>query len=134
MSEVPANSTWHPISRDDLLSLIATGESAMAPDLLAFWGQIRLDPVKWSLPPWGDQGGGFWVVGIIGQQVVWYNDIEDGFNRGCFERFGRIKDYWCDQLELDQCVHWVFAEFHGEKRQPHRAGPPEPISENRISD
>jgi hypothetical protein len=80
MAEGPAKSTWRPISKDDLLSLIAAGESAMEPPLRAFWDQIHIEPVKWSLPPWGDQGDGFWVVAIMGQLVVWYNDIEEGLD------------------------------------------------------
>ncbi len=82
----------------------------------------------------GNIGGGFWIVAIIGQQVIWYNDIENGFNQGLFESFGRIKDYWCDTLRLHQCVYRVYAEFRGEKRLPYRAGPPEPLPENPISD
>ena len=79
--------------RDALLSLIATGEAAMEPPALALWKWVRIRPVKWVLPPWGDRRR---VLGgaVVGQECVWYNDIEDGFNVSWFEAFGRIGDYW----------------------------------------
>lgn len=57
---------WQPISEDALLSLIATAEAAMDPPVMAFWERIRVRPVKWALPPWGDDGHGFWVVAVAG--------------------------------------------------------------------
>jgi hypothetical protein len=101
---------WEPLSEDELLSLIATAEAAMEPPLLAFWERIRVRPVKWALPPWGDEGGGFWVVAVAGHDCVWYNDIEDGFNVSRFEAFGRLAEYWCNQDELHDCI-----AGHGER-------------------
>ena len=99
--------TWEPISEPDLTSLIAEAEDAMSklePAVGAFWRLARIRPVKWHLSPWGDLGGGFWVVALIGQTCLWYNDIEDGFNVSRFEVPGRIADYWCNQAELQHCV------------------------------
>ena len=91
---------WQPISEDDLFSLTARAEAAMEPLALALWERIRVPPTKWALPPWGDMGGGFWVVAVADQECVCYNDIEDGFNVSRFETPGRIADYWCNQSEL----------------------------------
>lgn len=44
------------------------------------WEAIKVTPVKWHEPTYGIDGGGFWVVAIYGSTVVWYNDIEEGFN------------------------------------------------------
>lgn len=112
MGEVQeACKVWRPISDDALLSLIATAEGAMEPLVLAFWERIRIRPAKWALPPWGDQGNGFWVVAVVGEECVWYNDIEDGFNVSRYEAVGRIADYWCNQSELRNCVASVFVRF-----------------------
>jgi len=96
--------TWEPITESELASLIEKAESRMGPPMLALWGHIRVSPVKWELAPWGIEGGGFWVVAVIGQTCVWYNDIEDGFNISRYESYGRISDYWCNQDELDHCL------------------------------
>jgi hypothetical protein len=35
-------------------------------------------------------GGGFWVIAVIRDKVLWYNDIEGGFNVSRFDRYGTI--------------------------------------------
>lgn len=72
----------------------------MEPNVRFFWDKIKIPPQKWQHSPWGDLGGGFWVVALIGRTCVYYNDIEDGFNSSEYERFGYIKDYFCGQLDL----------------------------------
>ena len=91
---------WTPCIEEELATLIADGVAAMNARGRALWDLIRIPPAKWQLRPWGDKGGGFWVVGILGQQVVWYNDIEGGFNVSCYETPGLIAEYWCNQDEL----------------------------------
>ena len=74
---------------------------------IAVWDAIRIEPEKWAQHPYGEQGKGFWVVGLIGRTVLWYNDIEEGFNRSEFAVHGTIKDYWCNQDELEVTVQYV---------------------------
>lgn len=64
--------TWKPISEASLWDLINAAENRMTPDVTRFWEVIRIDPVKWRHHPWGDSGGGFWVVAVIGSTVVWF--------------------------------------------------------------
>lgn len=102
---------WQPMSEDGLLWLIAAAEAVMRPEVLAFWERVRVRPAKWALPPWGDAGGGFWVVAVVGEECVWYNDIEDGFNVSRFGAFGRIADYRCSQSELRHRIAGYFDHF-----------------------
>ena len=60
----------------------------MSQEEMRLWEAIRIQPVKWQQDPYGIQGGGFWVVGIIGSTVIWYNDIEEGFNRSVSPHLG----------------------------------------------
>jgi len=62
--------TWTPISREDLEGLIQSGQGAMNEDLLRFWSLIKIEPVKWQETRYGNEGGGFWVVAIIGNHVL----------------------------------------------------------------
>ena len=89
-----------PLTRAELDELISQGEAAMDRPQREFWRRIRIQPEKWAQSPWGDEGGGFWVVAVIGQECIWYNDIEEGFNTSRFEQFGTIGQYWCNQDEL----------------------------------
>jgi hypothetical protein len=73
-------SDWTPIAIEELRDVIRVGERELDQSALRLWESIRIDVTKWQLHPWGDEGNGFWVVGLIGSNVLWYNDIEDGFN------------------------------------------------------
>lgn len=94
---------WTPISLKELQEWILRGESELEGELLNFWNLIKIAPQKWKEKEYGDEGGGFWVVAIFGKEVIYYNDIEEGFNVSPYELFGEIKQYWCNQTELN----WV---------------------------
>lgn len=98
---------WKPITAMALKGRIRQGARRMNPKRQRLWRAIQIEPEKWQQHPYGDQGGGFWVVGIIGCAVVWYNDIEDGFNRSTFRGYGVIEEYWCNQDELDVAVEYL---------------------------
>lgn len=82
--------TWQPLSELKLWDFMNEACDRMSIEQRRLWEVIRVSPVKWKLTPWGDQGGGFWVIGIIGNTVLWYNDIEDGFNRSKYSAVGII--------------------------------------------
>lgn len=71
---------WQPINLPDLQELLENELQACSPTQQEFFEAARLPPAKWQLSPWGDQGGGFWVVAVHGDRALWYNDIEAGFN------------------------------------------------------
>jgi hypothetical protein len=98
---------WTPISREALLERIAQGEARMLTAELRLWKMMKIEPVKWRQDPYGTDGSGFWVVGLIGSSVIWYNDVEDGFNRSKYTEHGEIADYWCNQDELDTAVKYL---------------------------
>lgn len=103
--------TWEPLTRAELDELISQGEAEMDGPQREFWRRIRIEPEKWAQSPWGDEGGGFWVVAVIGQRCIWYNDIEHGFNTSRFEKFGTIAEYWCNQDDLQWRVEILVNEF-----------------------
>lgn len=74
---------------------------------LCLWNAIRIEPEKWQQHPYGDEGRGFWAVGLIGRTVLWYNDRENGFNRSQFTVYGTIDDYWCNQDELETTLQYL---------------------------
>jgi hypothetical protein len=118
---------WAPLGETELSALIAEAVLVMEPPIRSLWNLIRLRPVKWQLHPWGDNGGGFWVVGLIGQQVVWYNDIEDGFNVSRYSVPGEIAEYWCNQDELNETLHGLLQQIQT-GRAPGKFGPPVPLT------
>lgn len=93
---------WQPISKEDLQMLIDEGLRDTDDDVLYAWASMRVEPTKWACSPWGDEGGGFWVVAIHNGMVTWYNDIEEGFNESRFVKEGTISEYRCNQDDFSQ--------------------------------
>lgn len=98
---------WEPITLSALYDRINHGEAEMRHPSRRLWNAIRVEPQKWHLHPWGDLGGGFWVVGVIGCHAVWFNDIEDGFNISQYVTAGQLLEYCCNQDELHDAIERV---------------------------
>ena len=103
---------------DKIQEVIDNAEWMMAPSTRTFWDKIKVKPQKWQLPPMGDMGGGFWVVAVVGQQCIYYNDIEEGFNISTWEWAGHIDEYCSGQSDLASFVssyyHHVIAAIFAE--------------------
>lgn len=99
---------WKPITEVELYDEIQRTETKLRGDLWNFWQLIKIDPEKWTEPTYGIEGGGFWVVGICGKKVIWFNDIEEGFNISNYKKYGQIEGYYCNQDQLDLAVTRLF--------------------------
>lgn len=99
---------WTPISRNKLEDWILRGEQELHGEALNLWNQIKVEPQKWQEEEYGEMGGGFWIVAIFGKEIIYFNDIEDGFNISTYEEYGQIKKYRCNQSELN----WVIDELY----------------------
>jgi hypothetical protein len=59
---------WEPIPRGALDALVAKELADCPVPVCEFFTRWRVSPMKWVLRPWGDQGGGFWVVAVFQDQ------------------------------------------------------------------
>jgi hypothetical protein len=114
--------TWKPISLANLEALIASDLAACTDEQRAWVARVAFPPEKWSQSPWGDLGGGFWALAVNEDRVLWYNDIEDGFNVSRFTRRGEIPEdgYWCNQSSLGPALGALLVNSSG------GCGPPQP--------
>ena len=114
---------WTPISLDKIYDNIYKTETDLNGELWNFWQLIKIDPEKWAEKEYGGKDG-FWVVAICGKKVIWYNDIEEGFNISNYRNYGEIAEYYCDQDEISWTVTKLFnlIKFGGEIIG--QAGPP----------
>ncbi len=119
---------WKPISEGKLLDLINAAYENMTPTQRKIWEIIKVTPVKWNEESMGRLGNGFWVVAIIGSSVIWYNDIEDGFNQSSYNSYGEIAEYWCNQDELQFAVQNVINLLNDGYYSSGRAGPPKSVA------
>ncbi|GGY21785.1 hypothetical protein GJV26_26975 [Massilia dura] len=95
---------WAPISEAELWDKIIGAEGRMSPHIFRLWEVIKITPEKWSEKSYGMDGGGFWVVAVIGNRAIWFNDIEDGFNCSSYIVTGKLTEYFCNQDELEMAV------------------------------
>lgn len=118
---------WQPISEADIWDNINGACLRMNPTQEKLWEAIKITPEKWQQSPYGDLGGGFWAVAIIGRLVVWFNDIEDGFNVSHYSKYGVIDQYWCNQDELEWAVQRVMNLIENGNDGWANASPPQAI-------
>ena len=98
---------WEPISEAELWDKIISAEGRMDPHIFRLWEAIKITPEKWTEKTYGSAGGGFWVVAVIGNRAIWFNDIEDGFNCPSYVVPGKLAAYYCNQDELEMVVRNV---------------------------
>ena len=106
---------WTPLTREALEEMIANGLKVMDDRVQFAWRAMRSEPEKWQCSPWGDEGGGFWVVAEKDGQVVWYNDIEEGFNTSPIATRGTISEYSCNQTTFEEFLLSLPAATEAEK-------------------
>lgn len=104
-------STWQPVKLNWLENELEIQFWLLSEPEKKLWNLIRIQPEKWSLPPLGDLGGGFYVVAIFGSQVLWFNDIEDGFNISTYKTHGVIAEYHSNQNELYHSISYLYSNL-----------------------
>jgi hypothetical protein len=104
---------WKPVEKSRILKDVYYCELILSlqPNHLKFWEYIKITPEKWIERTLGEQGGGFWVVAMIGKKVIYYNDIEEGYNLSPFTNYGEIDEYLPNQMELHAMVESLYRDF-----------------------
>ena len=62
---------WQSITLEDLQKHIANLEFLFSDDQKSFWNFIKIKPEKWTEATMSEEGGGFWVVAILGHKVLY---------------------------------------------------------------
>lgn len=112
---------WTPVKQDRIEKDIEYCGDILfdKPYCFKFWEYIKIVPEKWKEKTMGEEGGGFWVVAIIGKSVIYYNDIEEGYNFSTFTNYGEIDNYYCNQMELHEMIESLFYEIERQKNNCH---------------
>ena len=118
---------WQPISESNIWDDINDSYDRMSNEQRRVWEIIKIIPEKWTQEPWGAEGAGFWVVAIVGNTVIWYNDIEEGWNRSTYKCFGKIEDYHCNQDNLEWQIQNVIDHLKSGVDAAGYASAPQPI-------
>ena len=114
---------WRAVSETELHEIVDRELAECSDELRAYFYSVSFEPSRWRQTPYGDEGGGFWAIAADQNRVLWYNDIEDGFNVSEFASRGAIPEdqYWCNQ---DPLTYALPALRDGPVR---RMGPPRAV-------
>jgi hypothetical protein len=109
------------VTADELQLVVERDLARCSSDLSDFFTSIAFTPLRWRLSPWGDRDGGVWAIAKAGDRVVWYNDIEGGFNVSRFVTNGEIPadEYWCNQDDLCLALVRLISESGGRPPLPY---------------
>lgn len=109
-------------TREDIDSMISNALAEYDDAVRSEWERLRIEPEKWRCSPWGDSTGGFWAVAIDDGQVLWFNDIEEGFNWSSYSTRGTIDKYFCNQDNLETILERLAQKNSARTRAGLREG------------
>ena len=101
------NTIYHPISLDNLLEIIAWDESKMESDIETFWNLLRIVPERWNINEDDQEGVRFWVIGIIWNKSIYYDDIEEWFNISEYSLYWVLNIVNAEQDELQMAIYKI---------------------------
>lgn len=83
--------------------IVNRGWHDMSPSQKQFWEMIRINPERWLTDPNEYRPKMAWVVAIIGQYVIWFNEfwcdnemngIDSGFGCSAYQTHGQIGSHF----------------------------------------
>jgi len=88
----------------------------------AVFEQFAVEPYRASITRYGNRETVV-VVACNGNEVVYCEEIEEGFNVSPLGPDGTVLEHWCNQDELKLALnYWIAGRVH-----PEKCGPAKPI-------
>ncbi len=113
---------WQPATIENIKLIVATGLSACDAEQRAAFERYRVEPFRAPIVRYGETGTVV-VVARNGNEVMYYEDVEEGFNVSPIAPEGLILEHWCNQDELPFALNaWIEGRFYC------RLGPANPVA------
>jgi hypothetical protein len=93
-----------PCAETQIWDEINSAVQRMNPEQGRMWESTKVIPEKWNAPNYGAGRQRFWAVAVMGQTVVWYDDIEDGFAVTEYLNFGAIAGSSSGDMSLERAI------------------------------
>jgi hypothetical protein len=91
--------TWTPITADRLARLVEVDLLDCDEALRSLFSKYRVDPYHAPIDRLGSEELVF-VIAKKGNEVMYYEDVEEGFNISPISADGKILEHWCNQDPL----------------------------------
>jgi hypothetical protein len=111
--QIVSASSWRPTTREQLQRLVAEQLNSCTDAQRQFFEKHRVEPYSVSIRRLGKTEKVF-VVAQFGDLLLYYEDIEDGFELDRLDASGVIPKQGCNQFELRHVLHQLTATGHPE--------------------
>lgn len=112
----------HSATIEAVNKLVADDLSLCDPQQVATFEQYAVQPYLAPIVRYGNTETVV-VVARRGNEVIYWEDVEEGFNSSPIDADGRILEHWCNQDELGLALNgWIEG-----RRRPEGLGPAVPI-------
>jgi hypothetical protein len=91
--------SWKPTNRREIEEILAQQVADLSEDERQAFERFRLEPYQAPITRYGKNEKVF-VVARNGDEVMYWEDVEEGFNISPFDRSGQITQHWCNQDSL----------------------------------
>ena len=90
---------WRPASIEDVQQIVAKDLAACDAEQRATFAKYAVEPYIAPITRYG-KNETVVVVARKGNEAIYYEDVEEGFNVSPVTEDGRIAEHWCNQDEL----------------------------------
>jgi hypothetical protein len=98
---------WQPATIEEVNEIVARDLKEFDAEQLVAFERYRLEPFSAPIVRYGKTERVV-VVARNGDQVIYYEDVEDGFNVSPISPDGRVLEHWCNQDELRFALNaWI---------------------------
>jgi hypothetical protein len=100
--------TWKPTTREEVESLLSQELEDLHPVHLALFEPMRVTPRR--VPVTSDPGQYVYVVAEYQGKVLYWSDVEEGWELEALNDAGGITERGCSQFELSHVMYQLFGD------------------------
>ena len=98
---------WQPATIEEVSEIVARDLKDCDAEQLAAFAKYRVEPFSAPIVRCG-QTDSVVVVARNGDQIIYWEDVEDGFNVSPISPDGRVLEHWCNQDGLRYALNaWI---------------------------
>ena len=116
------DSEWRPATIAEVAEIVCEDLASCDPEQFAAYERYKVDPYPVPILRYGKLESVI-VVAQNGVEVVYWEDVEDGFNISPVSSEGQLLEHWCNQNELGLALNaWIEG-----RPSPGKVGPATPV-------
>jgi len=98
---------WQPATIEEVNKIVTRDLTACDADQLAAFNKYSIEPFSATIARYGETESVV-VVARNGDQVIYWEDVELGFNVSPISPDGRVLEHWCNDDELGFALNaWI---------------------------